>query len=121
MQNNEPTLGISSYLGEGGLLEISAALVRKFGGVNGLVDKWYDVFTDEDASPNVKRQIVINATEIIAKATSLKDPNETKKMSTEELREFALRLMGDHGGKLPWPDKKTPDGTATGLQGPTQG
>lgn len=95
-------LGISSYVGEGGLLELAAEVTKQFGGMTGVVEKWRKAYDDPKTLPSVKNQIIIALTNIITKANAIRSGTDYTKMTTDELRAAALKLIGDHQGTLPW-------------------
>lgn len=93
----------SINLGYGGQLELSAKLMEKFGGADGISEKLRVDY--QDATGPARRQIMETVTKIIANAAEIRGAADTSKMTSQQLREACLKLLKDHGGVPPWPEK----------------
>lgn len=91
----------SFNLGSGGVLELSAELLRQFGGPGGIAKKFRDAF--EESSDANQRAILVEVAKIMGNAADLRGAADVNKLTTPQLREMALRLLRDHGGVPPWP------------------
>lgn len=91
-------------LGTGGVLELSAELMRQFKGPKGLAEKFRVAF-DSASEPN-QRAILVEVAKILGNAAELRGASDVNKLSTAELRAAALRLLEDHGYTTPWPEPK---------------
>jgi len=94
----------SFNLGSGGLLDLSAELLKEFGGVKGIAKKARDAY--EESTDANKRQILAEVIKVFGNASEIKGAADAKKMSTEQLRAAALRLLKEHGNEPPWPERK---------------
>lgn len=94
----------SFNLGSGGVLELSAELMRQFNGPKGLAEKFRVTF-DGASEPN-QRAILVEVAKIMGNAAEIRGAADSNKMTTHQLREAALRLIHDHGGTLPWSQAK---------------
>lgn len=93
----------SFNLGSGGLLELSAELMQQFGGPKGIAMKFRDTF--EGGTEANQKGILAEVAKIMGNAAEIRGAASVNKMSTAQLRASALKLIHDHGGTLPWPEK----------------
>jgi hypothetical protein len=97
----------SFNLGSGGVLELSAELMREFGGPKGIAEKFRDTFAN--ASEANQRAILVEVAKIMGNASEIRGAADVNKMTTAQLKAAAVKLIQEHGGVLPWPDKKETD------------
>jgi predicted deacylase len=93
----------SFNLGSGGVLELSAELMRQFNGPKGLAEKFRVTF--DGASEANQRSILVEVAKIMGNAAEVRGAADVNKMSTSQLKEAAMRLIREHNGTLPWVDK----------------
>lgn len=100
-----------------GILELSAEMLKQFGGVQGVVSKMRLARDSEDTPASVKNQIDLFVARTMTEAAQQKGKTDYQSMTREQLVTYARKMIENHQGTLPqsWFAKESEDGNVRGV------
>lgn len=73
--------------------DLAAALMRRFGGPDGLADKIFEITEDEDVSPQVKSRVMADVLRLVVEKSKQGSSKGVGALSDEELMEEVSPIL----------------------------